>query len=151
MTDLIEFHDDPDIQIEGFRLWVTGRQFPHLEDYWDANWLTVVAECSALGARVQASGSFIHLSEIEHFLGGLQRVYKELEGEAALPCMEPELRISLIAKTRGQIELNVHLTPDHINQSHHFIFEIDQSYLGNAIAQCSRLLREYPIKGVRAD
>jgi hypothetical protein len=30
---------EPDLKLDGFSLWVFGRQFPDANDYWDGNWL----------------------------------------------------------------------------------------------------------------
>jgi hypothetical protein len=41
---------------------------------------------------------------------------------------------------------HVEITPDHMTQSHSFMFEIDQSYLAATLAQCHRLQERFPVK-----
>lgn len=64
--------------------------------------------------------------------------------------MEPELEVKLVAEDHGQIKATIQITPDHLNQTHSFTFEIDQSYLCGIIADCQRILEKYPIRGLRS-
>jgi hypothetical protein len=137
----------PDLHIAGLRLWVHGRQFPMADDYWDGNWLQVTVHCGAPGARVWVTGPILHVSEIAHFLRGVEAIYASLQGEATLPCMEPELGVTLTAEGRGHITMVVAITPDHLSQAHRFTFTLDQSYLPPVMDYCRTLLRQYPIKG----
>lgn len=102
---------EPDIEIAGFQIWVHGRQFPDLHDYWDGNWLRVTVHCGAKGASVWASGSIIHLSELHGWLISIRNMNDTLSGEANLECMEPELSVSIKAKKHGHIAMEVHITP----------------------------------------
>src|SRR5262249_19116286 len=45
---------EPDLKLDGFSLWVLGRQFPGANDHWDGNWLNVRARVEAPGALVEA-------------------------------------------------------------------------------------------------
>ena len=137
----------PELKLAGFQLWVHNRQFPEHEDYWDGNWLNVTAYCGAQGASVTVTGPIVHLSEIMSLLKGAERLSGEPKGEAALPCMEPELRVVLTAAERGRIHVEVSITPDNQTQSHHFRFEADQSYLPGLITDCQKILAKFPIKG----
>ena len=144
------FHDTsspPDFQLGACRLWVRGRTNPTSKDLWDGNWLNVVAECEAPGAKVQAIGDFIHLTELSAFQAALEKLYQELSGAAELRCMEPELRITLEIKPTGLIEMRVMITPDHLHQSHQFNFGIDQSFLPTAIRQLVVILDRFPMVG----
>lgn len=140
----------PDLQLSGLQIWIHGRQFPSVEDYWDGNWINVTAHCGAEGASVWVSGNIIHLSEIRHLLTGIESMYKELKGKAELPCMEPELSVVLEAKNLGQIEMVVDITPNNLCQSHKFIFEVDQSYLPKLITECEAVLSKYPVKSMES-
>ena len=93
----------PDLHITGLRLWVHGRQFPMADDYWDGNWLQVTVHCAAPGARVWVTGPILHVPEIAHFLRGIEVLHASLQGEATLPCMEPELAVTLTAEGLGHI------------------------------------------------
>ena len=137
----------PDLQIAGLRLWVHGRQFPMADDYWDGNWLQVTVHCAAPGAHVWVTGPILHVPEIAQFLRGVEAIHASLQGEAILPCMEPELAVTLTAERLGHITLVVAITPDHLAQTHRFTFIIDQSYLPPVIDSCRAILRQYPIKG----
>jgi len=138
---------NPDIKLAGLQIWIHGRQFPGAEDYWDGNWINVTVHCGANDASVWVNGNVIHLPEIEQLMTGAKTLYKELKGKAELPCMEPELSVVLEAKSLGQIEMVVNITPDNLLQSHRFTFEIDQSHLPKLIADCDTILKKYPIKG----
>jgi hypothetical protein len=137
----------PNLQIAGLRLWVHGRQFPMADDYWDSNWLQVTVHCTAPGAHVWVTGPILHVSEIAHFLRGVEALHASLQGEATLPCMEPELAVSLTAEGLGHITMVVAITPDHLSQAHRFTLTIDQSYLPLVMDSCRTILRQYPIKG----
>ena len=137
----------PDLQVAGLRLWVHGRQFPMADDYWDGNWLQVTVHCGAPGASVWVTGPILHVPEIAQFLRGVEALHASLQGEAILPCMEPELAVSLTAERRGHMTMVVAMTPDHLFQAHRFTFTIDQSYLPPVMDSCRAILRQYPVKG----
>jgi hypothetical protein len=137
---------EPDIDLSGLQIWVHGREFPSDEDYQDADWINVTAHCGAQGASVWVSGNIIRLSEIEHLMSGAKTLYKNLKGKAELPCIEPELFVELEAKSLGQISMTVKITPDHLSQSHQFIFDVDQSYLPKLITSSDAVLKKFPIK-----
>jgi hypothetical protein len=61
--------------------------------------------------------------------------------------MEPEIAVTLRAKSLGAIEMEVRITPDQSTQEHRFIFAIDQSYLEPISSQLVRLLTAFPIRG----
>jgi hypothetical protein len=37
----------PDMQLGSLAIWVRGREFSGSEDYWDANWLSVLMQVDA--------------------------------------------------------------------------------------------------------
>ena len=149
MTDPATKLGTPDLKLEGLQIWVDRRQFPDAADYWDGNWLRVTAHCGRSGASVFATGSIIHLSELDQWLVESEGLLKNLSGEAKLACMEPALSVTLKAGSLGYIAMEVSITPDHISQRHWFQFEIDQSYLPPLVKQCQAILEAYPIKGGR--
>ena len=81
------------LKVVGFQLWVHGRQFPDVQDKWDADWLNVTAHCGANGASVLISGAILMTTDIEHWAAQYQRLYQEGSGEALLDPSEPNLRI----------------------------------------------------------
>jgi len=140
--------EDLCIQIAGLRIRVHGRQFDDAQDYWDGNWLVVSARCVEGGASVEVSGPIVHLSELSQFLAELEPLYETLRGTATLPCMEPNLRVEIRpSNSTGGMEVDVRITPDHLNQEHRFLFAIDQSYLPGIIGGIRAVLAECPIRG----
>lgn len=138
---------EPDILFSGLEIWISGRQFPESTDYWDANWLTVTAHCASKGSQVWVKGPILHLSEIQHWLSRLKQLYKTIEGETELPCMEPELNVNVSLNKLGHGSLVVSIIPDHLSEHHEFTFEVDQSFLPAVIKNLEDVLNRYPIKG----
>jgi hypothetical protein len=137
----------PNIAVAGLRLWIQGRQFPDIHDYWDGNWLLVLAECKSLASQVWAQGPILHLSELVHWSAALENLSATVEGEAELACMEPNLRAKVSLDRLGRGELAVNIAQDHLREQHTFKFDFDQSYLSGLIRQLGHVLAEYPIRG----
>lgn len=137
---------EPDLQISGLRIWVHGRQFADSTDYSDGNWLRVTAYCEYPGSSVRASGSIIHLGEIVGLLRGCEQLHETLQGEAALACLEPNLRAELTAESGGRIAVVLNITPDHLTESHEFRDGFDQTYLPPIISACRTLLEKFPVR-----
>jgi hypothetical protein len=47
----------------------------------------------------------------------------------------------------GGVTGAIEITPDHITQSHKFVVSCDQTYIKPLIADCNKVLSDYPIKG----
>jgi hypothetical protein len=133
-------------EIAGFKLTVVGRQFPDSQDFWDGNWLNVRCECKASGARVEAQGPLVHLSEIAEILNGLDALSEGNCKRANVDFIESELGFNFEVGSRGDIKFEVRLTPNILEQSHKFNFAIDLSYLPSAIGQCKAILEAYPMR-----
>ncbi len=138
---------DPDFCIGGFELWIYGRQFPDSDDYWDGNWLDVIARCTAASSVVEAAGCILHLAELHGLMAECKQIYDTLAGEAKLECLEPNIGLKIKMKNGGHCELTVSITPDHLYQEHSFIFDLDQSYLPPLIKSLELILHSYPVKG----
>jgi hypothetical protein len=139
---------EPDIEIAALRIWVHGRHCEDPEDYWDANWLCVTAHCAEGGGSVRADGTILHLSELATFNAECAKLHETLKGKAELSCMEPNLGVELTASdSRGGIEAEVRLTPDHLTQEHSFRFAIDQSYLPGILKGLRKVLADFPVRG----
>ena len=67
---------------------------------------------------------------------------------ASLKCLEPNLDVT-IQGDRGHATATVKVTADHMTQSHEFLFSIDQTYFKPLIAECRKILSDYPIRGAR--
>lgn len=137
---------DADLEFNGFRLWIHGRQFEQASDYWDGNWLNVTARVDSVTSHVSASGSFVHLSELAGLLRGCEQVYTSLKGRAELDCMEPNLFIALEGTGAGGVNIEIRITPDHMRESHRYLTSFDQTYLPPIIAACRRIFDKYPIR-----
>ena len=137
--------DDPDLRFLGLSLWIVGRQFADSADYWDGNWLVVRARMEASGARVECSGPILMTADIDEFRKQLAAMTKTLTGEAALQPLEPDLKIVLNIQSRGEIEVTVEITPDHLTQRHTFKLIADQSYLPALIESCDEILTRFPV------
>jgi hypothetical protein len=139
----------PDMQLGSLAIWVRGRQFSDSEDYSDGNWLSVLIQVDAAYAVVQAEGPILREDELSRLVAGCKRMYEALAGEVVLDAMEPNFRLKLAINARGQLDVGVDLTGDHLAQSHHFDFALDQSYLPAFIEGGEDALRRFPIRGPR--
>jgi len=145
MSGKIESLGPADLEIAGLRIWVHGRQFPDSKGYWDGNWLRVTAYCASGSAHVKVHGAIIHLGEIAGLKGGCEVLSQTLAGSAVLDCMEPGLRVELVARTLGHVAVKIQMTPDHMTESHCFKSEMDQTYLPSIVKACRMLLERFPI------
>lgn len=135
---------EPDIKIAGLSLWILGRQFQDAQDYWDGNWLNVVATAEAVGARIEVQGAILRTDEIAVWADDIQNIQQNLAGQAHLDCIEPELDVLIECSRTGQLKVTVRITPDHLRQSHMIEYDADQSYLGELLRGCRKVLRDYP-------
>ena len=136
----------PDFEAAGLRVWIWGREFENATDYWDGNWLRVIARCGSPGAEVWAEGVILHLSELQGWLDQLKELNHTLNGSAELSCIEPYLsaRIDL---TDGRGKLVVSITPDPLEKNREFAFPVDQSHVRELALQLERVLERFPIRG----
>jgi hypothetical protein len=137
----------PQISFSGFQIWIHGRQFEDLCDYWDGDWLRVTVHVGGTGANVWTQGSILHLGELEDWLRQLEQMSQTLSGKAELTPVEPNLYVSFEIDKLGHIRAQIYVTPDHMSQHHEFREEIDQSYLPSLIRQLRAVLQDYPIRG----
>ena len=148
MERVREHLGEPDLRIGGFQLWIRGRQFENKPDYWDGNWLQLIAHCGANGASVWVDGPILTAPNLERFANECSMLHEHLGGCATLDSYEPNLRITLSSQDRsGHVEMQVEITPDHLDQEHTFRFSLDQSYLPGILRQCRDILVSYPVRG----
>ena len=76
---------EPSITCGILKIWILSRQFPDATDFWDGNWLNVIAHCSDQGSNVTVNGSILHLREIETWFDELLKMDESLTGNAELP------------------------------------------------------------------
>jgi hypothetical protein len=140
--------DNPDITLGPLKIWISGRQFPDSNEYWDANWLSGRAICEGAGSHVQVSGAFMHLRELKKWKEDLETFRQTLKGAVELPTMEPALKVKIEGQkaATGHLDCEVSITGEHLSECHRFSFTTDQSYLPGLLSQLASVLREYPIK-----
>lgn len=142
-----EMLGEPALKIDGLQLWVHGRQFPEATDMDDGNWLRVTAHCGKNGASVWVSGSILMASDIAVFSKACEKLLSGKTTIAELKPFERELRVKLEAVDKlGHLRMKIVVCPD-MDQTHEFIFAIDQSYLPTAIEQCENILKDFPVRG----
>ena len=141
--------DEASISIGSLKIWISGRQFPEHQDYWDGNWLNVTALCEGNGSRVKVSGAIIHLGELKKWKEDLEEFQRKLVGSVELPTIEPTLCVKITARKSGtgHLDCEIDITGDHMSERHYFLFDIDQSYLPGLLTQLAVVLREHPIRG----
>src|SRR4051812_8765995 len=91
--------DDASIAIGPLKIWIVGRQFPDLHDYWDGNWLSTIARCEGSGSRVEVNGVFLHLGELKKWKEEIEVFQRTLKGSVALPTLEPTLKVKMEGST----------------------------------------------------
>ena len=140
----------PDLHIGGLRLWIDGRHNSEVADYWDGNWVEVLAEYISTNSRVAVAGPIIHLSEITTLHSSCARLARLDVQEAGLYCMEPNLKIELWAVPNGKVIGKVRITPDHKSEMHDFGFALDEGELAEVVAACARVLEKYPVRNKKS-
>lgn len=151
MDRSLEHLGEPDLRLAGLQLWVHGREFENLHDFWDGNWLQATAHCSAPGAAVRAEGTILRTVDLARCLAQVEALHASLTGTARLDSLEPALAVTLaVAGSAGRVEMGVEITPDHLSQQHRFEFSLDQSYLPPVVVQLQALLQRFPVRGTPA-
>ncbi len=139
----------PDIAVGGLSIWINHRQFETSTDFWDGNWVYAKAEFKSPDSWVRVTGSFLHLSDILHWLPELESMNKDLKGKATLHPMEPNLSVTMEMDSTGHIDVKVEITPDFIYERHEFNLQIDQSHLPKLIQDIKDLQSRLPMRGER--
>ncbi len=81
------------------------------------------------------------------FAEKLAALDRDVAGTAELACLEPALHAKIVCGTLGHMEITVEITPDHMTQSHQFVFLMDQTYIPRVLADCKRIIERYPVIG----
>jgi hypothetical protein len=141
----VEDCQDPSLILGGLNMWVLGRAFPDSTDWWDQELLEIRAVCRASGAVVTATGAILRASDISHLLAGLESMHRWETNNVEMAPLEPNLAVRVARGARGEITIEVRITPDHVAQSHLFSFDADLTYLAEPIGQCREILRSFPV------
>lgn len=143
-----EMDEDPSIAFGPLKIWVTGRQYPDMHDFWDGNWLAATARCEGNGSKIKVTGAFLHLGELKKWKQELEQFQRTLKGCVELPTIEPTLSVKIESQgsATGQLTCEVALTGDQISERHRYMFSTDQSYLPGLISQLGSVLHDYPIR-----
>ena len=91
----------------------------------------------------------LHLGELARWLESTEELYLTLKGRADLACIEPNLRVELVAQIGGHIDVHIRITPDHMSETHTYKNAVDQTFLAALISASRRILELYPIKDVQ--
>ena len=143
----LESLGEPAIIIGALSVWVQGYEFPEATDAWSGNWLSVTARCAANGASVIVSGAILDTVSFVRLRRELKTVGERMEGSATLASHEPNLRVTLKPQgTTGQIDVEIEITPNHVDQAHRFFGTIDQSYVHELRSACDSVLRRFPVR-----
>jgi hypothetical protein len=81
---------------------------------------------------------------------GCEEVFATLQGNAALDCIEPNLKVELKSTGSGHLAVRISITPDHMTQAHSYSDQLDQTFLPPIIAGCRAILAKYPLRGAAA-
>ena len=137
----------PAFEVEGFRVWVHGRQYPDSQTFWDGNWWRTTIRCSSANSSVNVTGDVLHGSEVAAWLIELARVRESHEGSAQMTTMEPFLEVEIKPETYKRFSVRVNITPSHTSEKHYFEFWCMSDEIDKLIDGCRDVLRQYPIEG----
>ncbi|MBS7697408.1 MULTISPECIES: hypothetical protein [unclassified Chelatococcus] len=143
--------EEPDVRIGGLSLWVLSYERPALGYYFDDNWLNVLMRVETPHALVEKAGAFLRTDELAAFYDELEVVDRELAGSAALQTAEETLDVKIALSNLGDIKVSVECDFENPVQRHHFVFEIDQSYLPGILAGLRGILVDFPVIGSPPD
>jgi hypothetical protein len=135
--------EDPDLHVAGLELWVPWRRWHFLPGPGE-DWSVVTAECSGAGAAARMTGPIVSSTDFRAFLESAAAFLVGDVSEAKFEPREPNLNFTLRwTDAVGHLDLLVNVTPDHLTQSHHFRFDLDQTYVDPLRRACERILARY--------
>lgn len=131
--------------LAGCRVEVEGAARHDTDDTWDANWLSVTAECEAAGACVRVRCAVLTSWSVRRFHEQLVGLATGAVGCAILASETP--CFSLCFRRNGvdhPVSARVDLTPDRSSQEHWFSFPVDRGDLARVIERCDAVMRAFP-------
>jgi hypothetical protein len=120
--------------------------FPEGGNEWDANALDCVVDVRG-GAFHGAFDATLWTRDFVHFREGIERLDRDLRGEAALETIEGQIGIRLLCDRSGHVRIAVEAmdifgTGNRLTLS----FEFDQTMFGPVLAQLESILRRFPMR-----
>lgn len=139
---------EPDIKLVGLSVWVHGYEYPaDVDNPWDANWLSITAECVGQNSLAWLAGSYLRTDELAAWLAACRNLLTAKSHRAELSPMEPMLGVSISrASDNSQLEAAIMLATELTTERHEWRFEIDQSYVNRLMEQIETVLRDYPVR-----
>ncbi|MDO4264028.1 MAG: hypothetical protein Q4C67_07510 [Deinococcus sp.] len=144
---------DSQIQLRGFRLTVTGYEFPEIspaESYHDANWLTLRVDIRTGEGGLHSSEACLltwELRDLAEQLELLSEPQQHRRWQAQLKPLEPYLKLRFLQDETGlffTVRLMVHT--DESVQSFKVQWKVQDAELEEFRTQLNHLLRLFPIK-----
>ena len=137
-----------DVQIGALTLTVYDGQSPWTDEYWDADYLHVIAEIDLAGqAWVRVAGPFLTMGDIASFLDELRQMHQHMGRMAELRPPDPTFSLHVVRMATGSVAAHLELTPDILTQNHTFELQLNQTHLPGIIRQLETILERFPVRG----
>jgi len=137
----------PDLKLRGLSIWTLDRPYPDAEIDWDADQITCRVVAEAAGARVELNGTGLSGVTFHHFLKTMTEVHERLDGYAILSGNDLGVEVKLSVDNVGHVLIDVSVEPEGgVWQKHTFYYVTDQTELPHFMAQCRRILEQFPLK-----
>ncbi len=132
---------------EFINIQVIGYSHPHMDDYWDGNWLICEVRAVIPGFNVTFPVN-LRTNELTSFYDELVQMYSSMSGSSSLVGLESNVDIQVQMDRLGKLEWQVRLTfPSGYGASLEFQIPSEQSYLISLIDELKVIIKEFPIKG----
>jgi hypothetical protein len=131
---------------EGVHLSVHGRERPTSFDSDDGNWLRtrIDAQVGGFSAAIAAS---LRAEELVAFRTALERLYVDIEGEAAFHAMEGSLELQFIGDAQGHLKVIGRLRDYGGENELLFTLHIDRTYLPPVVDALLDIQDAWPVVG----
>ena len=127
---------------------VLGREFPHLQDYWDGNQLSVQVEILLPGYTANFGGTLLRTYELERFASELKQMYSTLKGKSTLQPLEGAISLQAEVNKAGFVFwAGKMIYPSGGVNVLKFELINDQTYLPDLIMELDAILEAFPIRG----
>lgn len=126
---------------------VTAREYSHVHDYWDGNWVYATVRASG-GAFRGEYEALLRTDEFAALRKGLAHLHEKLEGTARFESMEEWLVLHIEGNRRGGLVATCEAR-DAAGNGNTLTFEIslDQTDLPAIVAGLDAILEAFPVRG----